>query len=202
MELRSGAHRIIVAVLLALDVHYRPVTVAGRGTGIRRERAKAVGLSFGDWAAAEAIAIEHVWVEDVAAYRPGRFFERELPCLLAVLARFDLAPFRAIVVDGYVHLDEDGRAGLGQRLYTALGEQTPVVGVAKRAFARTGSAAVPLLRGASATPLYVSAAGMPLPEAAAHVATMHGAYRTPTLLRLLDHHTKYDSDGPPLPEVD
>src|SRR5262249_23926252 len=48
---------------------------------------------------------------EVAAYRPGAFFARELPALCAVLTaagRFDL-----LVVDGYVHLDPHGRPGLG-----------------------------------------------------------------------------------------
>ncbi|HVN76460.1 MAG TPA: endonuclease V [Thermoanaerobaculaceae bacterium] len=121
-------------------------------------------------------------VPAAAPYEPGRFYLRELPCLLAVLG--DLAPApRVIVVDGYVWL-AGSRPGLGARLRNALGGTVTVVGVAKTPF--RGAPAVPVLRGSSRSPLYVSAVGMAAEEAAAHVREMHGRFRIPTLLARAD----------------
>ena len=49
---------------------------------------------------------------------------------------------------------------------------------------------VPVLRGRSQNPLYVTGVGLPVGEAARLVASMHGEYRFPTLLKLLDDLTK------------
>ena len=57
----------------------------------------------------------------VAAYVPGQFYRRELPCLLAV---FGLVrqPLEIILIDGYVWLDAQGMPGLGGHLFDALGQ--------------------------------------------------------------------------------
>lgn len=115
-----------------------------------------------------------------AAYEPGRFFQRELPYLLAILDRF-ADPIDVIVVDGYVDLGPD-RAGLGRHLHAT--RNLPVVGVAKTRFA--GAIAVEVTRGTSARPLYVTTAGIDVDLAAAAVASMHGPYRVPTLLKRAD----------------
>jgi len=123
-------------------------------------------------------------VSPVAPYEPGAFYRRELPCLLAVLGEVE-APLDLIFVDGYVWLDAAGRRGLGAHLHEALAERVPVVGVAKTAFA--GSAfAEPALRGASKKPLYITAVGIDAKVAAAHVRSMHGEHRVPTLLARVD----------------
>lgn len=114
-----------------------------------------------------------------ADYRPGAFYERELPYVRAMLeplaARLEIA-----IVDGYVWLGP-GRAGLGAHLHAALG--CAVVGVAKSPFA--GADAVAISR-AGTRPLYVTAVGVDPEVAAAHVRAMHGPYRIPTLLRRVD----------------
>jgi deoxyribonuclease V len=120
-------------------------------------------------------------LDDVAPYRPGSFFERELPAIRAVLA--PAGPLDLLVVDGYVDLDPAGRPGLGARVHAEFG--LPVIGVAKSSF-RTATHAVPVLRGSSARPLYVTAAGLPVPRAAALVAGMHGRTRIPTALGAVD----------------
>ncbi len=117
-----------------------------------------------------------------AAYQPGGFYLRELPCILAVLA--SVRDVALVVVDGYVWLARE-RPGLGARLHAALGGRAPVVGVAKTAF-RGNDAAAPVLRGRSARPLYVTAIGMDVEVAAAHVASMHGDHRVPTILARVD----------------
>ena len=125
---------------------------------------------------------EHVrWLPEAEPYRPGRFFERELPPLLAILA--DAGAVDLVVVDGYVDLDAYGRPGLGAHLHERIG--TPVIGVAKSAF-RTAVHAVAVRRGTAVKPLYVTAVGLALTEAADRVARMAGPYRLPDALRRVD----------------
>lgn len=121
-------------------------------------------------------------LEDVADYVPGRFFERELPAIEAVLAQAD--PLDVLIIDGYVDLDPAGRAGLGQRVWEA-GLAPAVIGVAKTRF-RAATHATPVLRGISTRPLYVTAAGMAQHEAADLVRGMAGDARIPEALRLVD----------------
>jgi len=118
----------------------------------------------------------------VDAYVPGKFFRRELPCILALLE--DIGdPVEELIVDGYVMLGED-RPGLGGYLFTALNRRIAVIGVAKSKF--EGAPAVEIFRGGSRRPLHVSAAGLALEEAAAKIRSMHGAHRIPTLLKRVD----------------
>jgi deoxyribonuclease V len=118
---------------------------------------------------------------DVAPYRPGQFYLRELPPLRAALD--GLAEVALLIVDGYADLDPGGRPGLGAHACAEFG--IPVIGVAKSAF-RTATHAIPVLRGTSARPLYVTAAGMPRIEAADLVRRMAGPYRLPDALRRAD----------------
>ena len=64
-------------------------------------------------------------------------------------------------------------------------DRVPVIGVAKTSFRGSGFAQA-VLRGTSQRPLYVTAAGMKPEIAAAHVLSMHGEYRIPTLLKRAD----------------
>jgi deoxyribonuclease V len=126
-------------------------------------------------------------VEKAEPYEPGSFYRRELPCLLAVLRSIPKAP-TAAVIDGYVWLPPTGRPGLGAHLYEALGRRTPVVGIAKSAFAGVESCdfVVPVLRGTSKRPLYVTAAGIGPHAAAREVSRMAGKHRIPDLVRIAD----------------
>jgi len=159
-------------MIAAVDVHYG------------QKGAKAGGILFEDWESDRAILQVVAIVPIVAAYEPGNFYRRELPCLLKVLAKMPKT-FATVIVDGYVWLGSDGKPGLGAHLFRALGGEIPVVGVAKSPFAATESA-IPVFRGRSRKPLYIGAIGMEPLEAARNVARMHGAYRIPTLLRLVD----------------
>ena len=153
----------------ALDVHYPPEG------GARAALVLAADPSF-----ATVLDERTAVLAEVAPYRPGAFFERELPPLRAVLAgvRPDL-----LVVDGYVDLDPDGRPGLGAHLHREFA--VPVIGVAKTPF-RAATHAVPVLRGAATKPLLVTAAGLPLDRAAELVRVMAGPYRLPDALRRVD----------------
>ena len=123
-------------------------------------------------------------IMEVARYRPGHFFERELPCLVTVLAQAR-EPFDVVVVDGYVVLDQAGAPGLGGYLFEHLEGRVPIVGVAKRSCAGSDFAAR-VLRGSSQNPLFVTARGMPTAAAAELVRAMHGAHRIPTLCTRVD----------------
>jgi deoxyribonuclease V len=166
-------------MILALDVAYLGDT-----------QGHAVALAFANWAAAVPAATYTATIAPIAAYEPGAFYKRELPCLLAVLAQVDLGEVSCLVVDGYVTLGAEQRPGLGQHLYEALGGRVPVAGVAKTRFAGVAPQVAPVLRGQSQNPLYITSVGLPLVEAAQLVASMHGEYRFPTLLKLLDDLTK------------
>jgi deoxyinosine 3'endonuclease (endonuclease V) len=166
-------------MILALDVAYPDDT-----------QGYPVAVAFTEWGAAVPAATYAATVSPIAAYEPGAFYKRELPCLLAVLTQVDLSEVSCVVVDGYVTLGTEQRPGLGQHLYEALGSRVPVVGVAKTRFLGVAPQVVPVLRGQSQNPLYVTSVGLPVAEAARLVAGMHGEYRFPTLLKLLDDSTK------------
>jgi len=158
-------------MLAIVDVHYS-------GTS-----ARAACVLASRW---DSEAADRSWTADVspvAPYQPGRFFERELPCLLAVLE--GAPPVDQIVIDGYVWLDEAGRPGLGAHLFQALGEAVPVVGIAKTAF-KGSPMAVQVQRPPSRRPLFITSAGMDATEAAELVRHMHGPARIPTLVGLAD----------------
>lgn len=148
----------------------------------RDEAAVVAGVWFDDWSASESMAEVVTTLSEVAPYQPGELYRRELPGLLAVLARGPVTD--VVVVDGYVWLGPE-RAGLGAHLYTALGNRRVVVGVAKSRFAGA-TGAVPVYRGSSRSPLYVTAAGVGADEAAGWVARMNGPYRIPSLLKRVD----------------
>jgi deoxyribonuclease V len=158
---------------LAVDVHYR-------GDG----RAVAAGVAFADWRSHVIAQTEAVCLGSVEPYEPGDFFKRELPCLMALMDRFAEIP-ATIVVDGYVTLGVDQRDGLGARLFAALHEQVPVIGVAKSRFAGTPADAE-VLRGGSKRPLYVTSRGIALEHAKRLIRDMHGPNRLPTLLVAVD----------------
>jgi len=161
---------------------YAKVRIACVDVDYRADCAIAAGLWFTGWSAAaathEAIAV----IENVAPYQPGEFYRRELPALLAVLAKGPAVD--VVIVDGYVWL-ENGRPGLGAHLHDALGKQPIVVGVAKTRYDSAANV-VPVCRGKSRAELYVSAAGADVEEVAREVAGMNGEFRLPTLLKQVD----------------
>lgn len=149
----------------------------------RADHAAAACLTFHQWEDAAPVSTIVARIDDVEDYVPGEFYKRELPCLLQVLEPI-AADLTTVVVDGYTSL-APGKPGLGAHLYEALGREIPVVGVAKTRFA--GATSEDVLRGTAIRPLYVTAIGMTVVDAAAFVKSMHGPYRIPTLLKLVDH---------------
>ncbi|RYD53105.1 MAG: endonuclease V [Sphingobacteriales bacterium] len=165
-------------MILAFDTYYRdPV-------------AHTVCIAFRDWTQPEPDAIYRETRSGIAAYEPGAFYKRELPCILSLLQQLDLREVTAILIDGFVYLDDDHKPGLGAHLYTALAERVPVIGVAKTNFATLHALKQPLLRGSSDRPLYITAIGIDVSLAAQQIGQMDGIFRMPTLLKLLDQHTR------------
>jgi deoxyribonuclease V len=160
------------APLAIVDVQYE-------GAGARA--ACVVARAWDDASSCEERVVE---IAAVRPYVPGAFFERELPCIAEVLSVLRARP-AAVVVDGYVDLDEKGKPGLGAHLHEHLGRRIPVVGIAKTAF-RGSDFAVKVLRGQSQNPLFVTARGIALEQAAKLVGRMHGPHRLPTLLVRVD----------------
>jgi deoxyribonuclease V len=165
-------------MILAIDVHYRET------------EAKVVGLIFKDWVDEKATETVITFVAEVAEYEPGAFYKREMPCILALLELVDITSLTFIVVDGYVFLNDEGKAGLGYHLFEALGKQLPIIGVAKTSFFQNDKFVQPILRGDSTKPLYVTSVGIDLTIAAANIKKMAGEFRLPTLLKEMDTLTK------------
>jgi deoxyribonuclease V len=166
-------------MILAFDTYYD-------NTG----KAKTVCLAFERWNDEQPLAIHTAFMENVADYTPGEFYKRELPCILDLFRTLPYTEIEAIIVDGFVFLDDNRKLGLGGHLYEWLQEKIPVIGVAKTNFASIDKLKKPVLRGESLKPLYVTALGIDIETAAQHVQSMAGEYRFPTLLKELDQLTK------------
>lgn len=158
-------------MIAALDVHYDET----------RRDATAAAVVFRCWSDAEPTAEYAARCADIQPYAPGQFFQRELPCLLAVLERVQ-EPLDMIVVDGYVWLGD--QPGLGMHLWEALHKKRPVIGVAKTRF--RGAAPLEVVRGKSKTPLFITAVGIDPAEAGKNILAMQGPFRMPALLKRAD----------------
>ncbi|MEO1260987.1 MAG: endonuclease V [Bacteroidota bacterium] len=165
-------------MILAVDVHYR------------KEFAKVVAVEFNKWTDRIPARISEEIVENVEEYISGEFYKRELPCILEILKKTDQSNLDVIIVDGYVQLNDNGKAGLGKYLYESLNQEIPVIGVAKRGFKGNMKYVVEVHRGKSKNPLYITSVGIDLHESAAKIKNMFGKYRMPDLLRILDQKTK------------
>jgi deoxyribonuclease V len=119
-----------------------------------------------------------------AEYVPGQFYKRELPLLRALIEDLTSRP-SMLVIDGYVWLGPTDAPGLGAHLFEELHAATPIIGVAKTRY-RNDTWSEQVYRGESRKPLYVTAAGVETARAAALIASMHGKYRIPTLLKEVD----------------
>ena len=73
-------------------------------------------------------------------------------------------------------------------LYNSLAGKMPIIGVAKTYFHE--NSAVEVFRGTSKKPLYITSVGMETSEAAMYIRNMHGDFRMPKLLKLLDIETR------------
>lgn len=153
-------------------------------------KAKTVCIEFKEWNEDKNFKVHTEIIDNVSEYIPGEFYRRELPCIISLLNQIDLENIEAIIVDGFVYLDDDKKYGLGGHLYEKLNKQIPIIGVAKTNFASIEKDKKPMLRGDSAKPLFITSIGIDLEEAFQKVETMAGEFRMPTLLKELDRLTK------------
>lgn len=165
-------------MILAIDVHYR------------EEFAKTVSIEFENWNDSVPSKINESFIKNVEEYVSGEFYKRELPCIMEILEKTDKEKLEVIIIDGYVVLDDTGKAGLGKYLYETLNQAIPIIGVAKRGFINNERNVIKIKRGKSENPLFITSIGIDLNEAATKIKNMTGEFRIPDLLRILDGKTK------------
>ncbi|QZT37190.1 endonuclease V [Halosquirtibacter xylanolyticus] len=165
-------------MILAFDTYYF------------EDKAKTVCVAFEQWKDEKPIEIYEEIISGVEEYEPGAFYKRELPCIMSLLQKIAIVKIDCIVVDGFVVLDDLGKNGLGGYLYELLEEKIPIVGVAKSGFRDNQKHVLKLYRGGSVKPLFITAKGVNLDKAFDCIASMHGKYRNPTILQILDTKTK------------
>ena len=163
-------------MIFAVDVDYR------------NNSAIAAGVLFRNWEDREPVEELIAQIAAVAAYEPGQFYKRELPCVLELLKQLKQLP-EYVVIDGYVYLGGNKKPGFGKHLYNALQEKSVVIGVAKSRFKDTPADAE-VFRGGSKRALYVTAIGVSEIEAKDFIIRMHGENRLPTLLKRVDQLSK------------
>ena len=169
-------------MIFAVDCQYVEHNTAI--SGAINTSATAAGILFKRWDDASPCHTIVKQIDGVAPYVPGQFYQRELPCILALLNELEQLP-ELIIIDGYVTLGETAKPGLGWHLHQALAQQIPVIGVAKKPFIGTPATAE-ILRGGSQNPLYISSIGTDLRQAKQWVLSMHGKHRLPSLLKYVD----------------
>jgi len=162
------------SMILAFDTYYF------------EDKAKTVCLQFENWNDEQELATYEETLSGISEYVSGEFYKRELPCILSLLKKIDLNTCKAIVVDGFVVLNDDGKLGLGGYLYEELGEKIAVIGVAKNDFHKIKHSKKALLRGESKKPLYITVKGMDLDKACKNIQEMNGEFRIPDLLKKVD----------------
>jgi exodeoxyribonuclease-5/deoxyribonuclease V len=165
-------------MILAFDTYYYD------------NKAKTVCLEFENWSENKNFKILTEIIDNIEEYIPGEFYKRELPCILSLLNKIDINNVDAIIVDGFVYLDDENKFGLGAYLYEKLDTRIPIIGVAKTNFATIEKNKKTLFRGESKKPLFITAIGIELDIALKKIESMDGEYRIPTLLKELDRLTK------------
>ncbi len=161
-------------MILAFDTYYF------------EDKAKTVAIEFNHWSDQTITNSYSETITGVDEYTPGSFYKRELPCILSLLKQIDLSHCKAIIIDGFVVLDDEGSIGLGGYLFNALNSNIPIIGVAKNDYVQIKKNKRSVLRGESIKPLYITAKGIELDSAANHIKDMYGPYRFPDLLKQVD----------------
>jgi deoxyribonuclease V len=161
-------------MILAFDTYYKA------------QKAHTACVVFNTWEDAHPQTVYTETREGVEDYKSGEFYKRELPCIMSLLEKIATKNVIAILIDGFVYVDDNGKPGLGGHLYESLNRLIPVVGVAKTNFFSVEKLKRHVLRGISRVPLYVTAAGMDVDEAVACISRMSGEYRMPSILKQLD----------------
>ena len=94
-------------------------------------KALTICIEFGNWSDKTIHKVHHEILENIPDYVSGEIYKRELPCILNLFQKIKSESIDAIVVDGYVFLDETDKYGLGGHLHESLEKKIPIIGVAK-----------------------------------------------------------------------
>ena len=178
-----------------------------------KDRAKTVGVIFENWEDSEPLKIVSTWSSSFGPYIPGEFFKRELPCIMDLIQKEvpDIKDYDCIILDGLARLPGSSSEGLGLHLESELEKAFPgfridqdpmviggpaIMGVAKTKFkgVEEDNGTCKVLRGEAKNPLYTNTTWIKMSssDAADCLRKMHGQYRIPTLLKILDRETKND----------
>lgn len=170
-------------MILAIDTFYY------------ENKAKTISIEFYNWNDENYLKYISEELEISSEYIPGEFYKRELPCIQSILKNYDKNSIEAIIIDGYVYLDDLQKFGLGAYLHEYLNDKIPIIGVAKTDFATNELYKRELLRGKSKKPLFISSVGIDIEVAKENISKMFGEYRIPKLLKELDQLTKQKNYG-------
>lgn len=165
-------------MILAFDTYYF------------EDKARTVAVEFQNWMDETPTKVHQTILSGIAEYESGLFYKRELPCILDLLKSVDLTTVDCIVIDGFVYLDDNEKQGLGGYLFEALKKNIPIIGVAKNSFATINKLNKSILRGESKKPLFITSIGVDLDNASENIKSMHGEFRFPTLLKLVDSYSR------------
>ncbi len=158
-------------------------------------KAKTVCLAFDNWATTDSYEIYSEIIETNEDYISGEFYKRELPCIMSLYKKINLDNIEAIIIDGFVFLDDGKKMGLGGYLYQTLASKIPIIGVAKTNYFTIEKDKRAIYRGISINPIYITAIGIDLDMASELIQNMSGEYRIPTILKKLDTLTKVRDVG-------
>ena len=157
-----------------------------------KDRAKTVGIVFNEWEdeVPEKVLISWLSSDKYGPYIPGEFYKRELPCIMHLLEQ--VPDIRLEQELDKEHPDfRNNHPTDPMKIYGPA-----IIGVAKTSFKGCDSdhGIAKVYRGEAKNPLYVCTTwfNMSANEAAERIKSMHGNYRIPTLLKILDKETKLD----------
>lgn len=163
-------------IYLILDVCYQNID--------DKVQAKVAGIRFTGIEKHIILNEYIIIVDNVDSYQSGRFYKREMPCLIALIEKIN-DHFDLIIIDGYVYLDGMGKWGLGRYLYDDLPVKKPIIGVAKNHFYDI-SQDYAVYRGKSKKPLYVTCVDFNIFIAKNLVKDLQGNYRIPDIIQKTD----------------
>ena len=169
-------------IYLILDVHYQQQADS--------TSACVAAIRFCGVSAHTILNKYQLSISGVTPYQSGQFYQREMPCLLALLTQIH-DPFDIIIIDGYVYLDGWQKAGLGKHLYDHLPTPKPIIGIAKNRFYEIDECFA-VYRGTSKHPLYVTSIG--IDNASIFVKTLCGKHRLPDIVSQVDRLSRQLTD--------
>lgn len=143
------------------------------------------------------IYTDTIYTTVTSPYIPGMFYLRELPGIKLILSKFKFEnpewwdSVDTIIVDSFYKLKKDDKIwdGLGSHLFNWLVEfnnQKHIVSVAKNPFGECEEISELVYRGGSQKPLFVQSSGDASYDADMIENELHGNYRIPTMLKIVD----------------